>query len=83
MFYVLDILDCAKICSISYLLPGNPKHFFDVVGDNQQLRIHMEDCEGYFEIGKTIDDATAIEMKVKSYTLSVTKDFIHTMAIQS
>ena len=43
----------------------------------------MEDCEGYFEIGKTIDDATAIEMKVKSYTLSVTKDFIHTMAIQS
>ena len=76
MFYVLDILECTAICSVSYLLRENPKHFFDVGGDNQQPRFHMGDCDGNFEIGK-IDDATTIEVKVESYTLSATKDFIH------
>ena len=80
MFYVLDILDCAAICSISYLLRENLKYFFDVGGDNQQPRLHMGDCDGKFEIGKIISDATTIEVKVKSYTLSATKDFVHAMA---
>ena len=78
MFYVLDILNCAAICSISYLLRENPKYFFDVGGDNQQPRLHIGDCDGNFEIGKIIDDATTIE--VESYTLSATKDFVHAMA---
>ena len=64
MFYVLDILDCAAICSISCLLQENQKYF----------------CDGNFEIGKIIDDATTIEVKVESYTLSATKDFVHAMA---
>ena len=80
MFYVLDILDCDARCSISYLLRKNPKYFFDVGGDNQQSRLHMGDCNGNFEIGKIIDDATKIEVKVESYTLSATKDFVHAMA---
>ena len=80
MFYVLNILDCTAIYSISYLLRENPKYFFDVVGDNQQPRHHMGDCDENFEIGKIIDDTTTIEVKVESYTLSVTKDFIHAMA---
>ena len=40
----------------------------------------MGDCVGDFEIGKIIDDATTIEVKVESYTLSAIKDFVHTMA---
>ena len=40
----------------------------------------MGDCDGNFEIGKIIDDATTIEVKVESYILSATKDFIHAMA---
>ena len=40
----------------------------------------MGDCDGNFEIGKIINDATTIKVKVESYTLSATKDFIHTMA---
>ena len=40
----------------------------------------MGDCDGDFEIGKIIDDATTIEVKVESYTLSATKDFVHAMA---
>ena len=39
----------------------------------------MGDCDGNFDIGKIIDDATTIEVKVEMYTLS-TKDFIHAMA---
>ena len=77
MFYVLDILDFTAICSISYLLRENPKYFFDVVGDNQQPQLHMGDCNRNFEIGKIMDEATTIEVKVESYTLSATKDFIH------
>ena len=80
MFYVLDILDCAAICSISYLLLENTKYFFDVGGDNQQPRLDMGDCDGNFEIGKITDDATAIEVKAASYTLSAAKDFVHAMA---
>ena len=76
MFYVLDILDCAAIFSISYLLRENPKYFFDVGGDNKQPRLHMGDWDGNFEIGKIIDDATTVEVKVESYTLSATKDFL-------
>lgn len=41
--------------------------FFDVGGDNQQPRLRMGDCDGNFEIGKIIDDATTIEVKVESY----------------
>ena len=63
-----------------YLLRENPKYFFDVDGDNQQPRLHMGDCDRNFEIGKVIDDATTIEVKVESYTLSATKDFVHAMA---
>ena len=63
-----------------YLLRENPKYFFDVDGDNQQPRLHMGDCDRNFEIGKVIDDATTIEVKVELYTLSATKDFIHAMA---
>ena len=59
---------------------GKSEVFFDVGGDNQQSRVHMGDCVGNIEIGKIIDDATTIEMKVESYTLSETKDFIHAMA---
>ena len=44
--------------------------FFDVGGDNQQPRLRMGDCDGNFEIGKIIDDATTIKVKVESYTLS-------------
>ena len=80
MFYVLDILECTAICSVSYLLRENPKHFFDVGNDNHQPQLHMGDCHGNFEIDKIIDDATTIEVKVESYTLSATKDFIHAMA---
>ena len=80
MVYVSDILDCAAICSISYLLRENPKYFFDAGSDNQQPRLHMGDCDGNFEIGKIIDDATTIEVKVELYTLSATKNFVHAMA---
>ena len=80
MFYVLNALDYATIYSISYLLPEKPKYFFDVDGDNNQLLLHMENCAGNFEIKKVIDDATTIEVKVESYTLSTTKYFIHAMA---
>ena len=45
---------------------GKSEVFFDVDGDNQQPRLHMGDCDGNFEIGKIIDDATAIEVKVES-----------------
>ena len=62
------------------MLRENPKYFFDAGGDDQQPRLHMEDCDGIFEIGKIIDDATTIEVKVESYTLSATKDFVHAMA---
>ena len=41
MFYDLDILDCAAVCSISYLLRENTKYFVDVAGDNQQPRIYI------------------------------------------
>ena len=54
--------------------------FFDVGGDNQQPRLHMGDCDGNFEIGKIIDDATTIEVKVESYTLRTTRDLVHAMA---
>ena len=40
----------------------------------------MGDCNRNFEIGKIMDEATTIEVKVESYTLSATKDFIHAMA---
>ena len=43
----------------------NPKYFFDVGSDNQQHRLHMGHCSGNFEIGKIIDDATKIELKVE------------------
>ena len=40
----------------------------------------MGNCHENFEIGKIIDNATTIKVKVESYTLSATKDFIYTMA---
>ena len=54
--------------------------FFDVGGDNQQPRLHMRYGDGNFEIDKFIDDATSIEMKVESYTLSASKDFVRAIA---
>ena len=81
MFYVLDDLDYATIYSISYLWWKNPNYFFDVDGDYNQLLLHMEYCDRNFEIRKVIDDATTIEVKAESYTLSTTKDFIHALAI--
>ena len=80
MFCVLDILHCAAICSISYLLQEHLEYFFDVDGDNQQPRLHVGDCDGNFEIGKISGDSTTIEVKVKWYALCATKDFIHAMA---
>ena len=80
MFYVLDIFDCSAICSISYLLRGNPKYFFDVGSANQQPQLHMGDSNLNFEIVKIVDDVTTIEVKVDSFTLSATKDFIQAMA---
>ena len=65
---------------MSYLRQENPKYFFDVGGDNQQPRLHMEGFDGSFEIGKIIGDATTTEVKVESYTLNTTKNFIHAMA---
>ena len=59
---------------------GKSEVFFNVSGDNQQHRLHMGDCDGNFEIGKINDDATTIKVKVESYTLSATRDFIHAMA---
>ena len=56
MFYVLDILDYAAICSMSYLLWENPKYF---------SRFHMGNCTGNFEFGEIIDDATTFKVKVK------------------
>ena len=64
MFYVLDILDCAAIYSISYLLRENTKYFFDVGGDNQQPQLHLENCNRSFEIGKIINDTAASEVNV-------------------
>ena len=80
MFYILDILECAAICSMSYLLQENPKYFFDIAGDNKQPRFHMGHCNGNFKISKTID-TTTIEVKVKSCTLSEAKDFILAMPV--
>ena len=65
---------------MSYLLREKSKCFFDVGGDNQQPQFKMGDCNGNFEISKIIDDATAIEVKVESYTLSATQYLIHLMA---
>ena len=65
---------------MSYLLQEDPKYFFDVGGDNQQHRFHMGDCDGNFKIGKVIEDATTIEVKMESYTLSTAKNFIHARA---
>ena len=62
-FYVLDILDCAAICFMSYLLWENPKYFFDVGGD-QYPRLMSGDYNGNFAIGKIIDDTTIFEVKV-------------------
>ena len=64
---------------MSYLLQEDPKYFFDVGGDNQQHRFHMGDCDGNFKIGKVIEDATTIEVKMDSYTLSTAKNFIHSV----
>ena len=58
---------------------GKSEVFFDAGGDNQQPRIHMGGCDGNFEMSKVIDDATTIEVKVESYTLSTTKDSMHAM----
>ena len=80
MFYILDILECAAKCSMSYLLQENPKYFFDIAGDNKQPRLHMGHCNGNFKISKTID-TTTIEVKVKSCTLSEAKDFILAMPV--
>ena len=78
MFYVLDILDHTMLHFISVTVKFEV--FFSVGGDDQLPRLHMGDCNGNFEIGKIIDDATTIEVKVESYILSATKDFIHAMA---
>ena len=80
MFYILDILECAAICSMSHLLQENPKYFFDIAGDNKQPQLHMGHCNGNFKISKTID-TTTIEVKVKSCTLSEAKDFILAMPV--
>ena len=77
-FYVLDILDCAAICFMPYLLLENPKYFFDVGGD-QYPRLIFEDYNGNFAIGKIIEDTAIFEVKVELYILSTTKYSIHKM----
>ena len=62
------------------MLRENTKYFFDVGGDNQQHRLRMGDSDGNIDIGKIIDDATRIEVKVESYTLSATKNFVLAVA---
>lgn len=41
---------------MSYPLREDLRCFFDVDYNNQQPRLHMEDCDGNFEIDKIIDD---------------------------
>lgn len=79
MFYVLDILNCAAICSMPCLLREDP-NFFDICNDNQQPQLPIGDCDRNFEIGKTTDEAKSLEVKIESYILSSTKDFISAMA---
>ena len=79
VLFFLSVCFNLKIIAHS-LLRENPKYFLDVGGDNQQPRLHMGDYDGNFEIGKIINDATTVDVKVES---SVETSYSHGHSVRN